>query len=156
MADDRDDDFQDQMNEGTLDEGQGTLFDRGKWYDNHWKGMPEYEHEDQTPFRSLFVHFANQQDFDEFMALLDQPATEKTKYVWYPELKHATFMNKRWIGSNGTEGHEHEWSRIEGFGDANRRYLCTVEGCGIEREGDPIETPALEDLAVAPDEEIKL
>lgn len=138
MADDRDDDFQDEMNEGSMevDDPQAMLFDRGKWYDNHWKGMPEYEHEDQTPFRSLQVHFASQRDFDEFMELVDQPATSKTKYIWYPELKHATFMNKRWIGANGTNEHEHEWSDVTSLDEKRQRFICTVEGCGAERLGD--------------------
>ena len=118
--------------------------------------MPEYEHEDQTPFRSLFVHFANQQDLDEFLALLDQPATEKTKYIWYPELKHATFMNKSWIGANYTDDHEHDLHDVTTYGETHRRFICTVEGCGAEREGDEIETPDLEDLAVDPNEELEL
>lgn len=90
------DDFQEQMEDQTLDDGQQLLFDKGKSWQNHWRGMPEYEHEDQTPFRSLLVHFASQQDLDEFLELVDQTVTERTKYIWYPELKHATFMNKRW------------------------------------------------------------
>ena len=100
------DNFQEQMEEQAEAEGQASLFDKGKSWQNHWQGMPEYEHEDQTPFRSLLVHFASQQDLDEFLALLDQTVTERTKYLWYPELKHATFMNKGWRGADRDDGVE--------------------------------------------------
>ncbi len=130
------DDFQDQMEDGSADEGQALLFDKGKSWQNHWKGMPEYLHEDQTPFRSLLVHFASQQDLDEFLALVDQTVTERTKYLWYPELKHATFMNKGWRGANGDDEHEHDWNEVTTLGETRRRYVCGVDDCDAEIELD--------------------
>ena len=132
------DDFQEQMEEQAEVEGQASLFDKGKSWQNHWQGMPEYEHEDQTPFRSLLVHFASQHELDEFLALVDQTVTERTKYLWYPELKHATFMNKGWRGANGDDEHEHEWSDVTSFGETRQRFVCTIEGCDVERLGDEL------------------
>lgn len=50
-----------------------------------WKGMPEFEQEDQTAFRRVVVHFASQQDVDSFAELVGQKLGEKTRAIWYPE-----------------------------------------------------------------------
>ena len=50
-----------------------------------WQGMPEFEQEDQTSFRRIVVHFANQQDVDSFAELVGQKFGEKTRAIWYPE-----------------------------------------------------------------------
>jgi hypothetical protein len=53
-------------------------------YEEAWKGMPEYESEDKTAFRTIYVHFDNQDSVDAFSKLIDQTITNKTKYLWYP------------------------------------------------------------------------
>jgi len=50
-----------------------------------WQGMPEFVQEDQTSFRRIVVHFANQQDVDSFAKLVGQKFGEKTRAIWYPE-----------------------------------------------------------------------
>ena len=50
-----------------------------------WQGMPEFEHEDLTAYKSLIVHFKAQEDVDAFSELVEQRLTEKTKAIWYPE-----------------------------------------------------------------------
>jgi len=54
-------------------------------YDAMWQGMPEFEQEEAGAFKSIRLHFQNQNDIDDFAELIDQPITEKTKYVWYPK-----------------------------------------------------------------------
>jgi len=63
---------------------------------DHWDGMPEFEHEDLTPWKSLIVHFKNQDDYDAFAALIEQPLTEKTRSVWHPAAEIGTYADKRY------------------------------------------------------------
>lgn len=58
---------------------------------DHWKGMPEFDSEDQQAFRTIKIHLANQEDLEDFAALLDQNITSETKYLWHPKLQ------KRWV-----------------------------------------------------------
>lgn len=50
-----------------------------------WVDMPEFGDEDQTSFRKIIVHFADQAAVDEFAKLLRQSLTDKTRSIWYPE-----------------------------------------------------------------------
>jgi hypothetical protein len=61
-----------------------------------WKGMPEYEHEDETSFRKIIVHFRNQADVDEFAKRLDHPLTDKTRSVWFPKMEDTVMRDKRY------------------------------------------------------------
>lgn len=63
----------------------------------HWKGMPEFEQNDNPPFRKLIISFRNQEDFDEFAEKLDQRVTDKTKSIWYPALDKEANSLLRWI-----------------------------------------------------------
>lgn len=49
-----------------------------------WEGMPEFNQEDKTAFRSLVVHFKDQAAVDAFAALVKQTLTEKTKSMRFP------------------------------------------------------------------------
>jgi hypothetical protein len=49
-----------------------------------WFDMPEFEHGEKAAFRSVMVHFNDQQAVDQFAALLEVTVTAKTKYVWFP------------------------------------------------------------------------
>jgi hypothetical protein len=52
-----------------------------------WNGMPEFDQADATAFRTIKIHFATQAAVDAFAALLDQPVTDKTRYLWYPRVE---------------------------------------------------------------------
>ena len=67
-----------------------------------WVGMPEFEQKDNPPFKTLYLHFRNKQDFDEFRikyASVDdeQTITDKTKSMWYPHLDKDENSLKRWF-----------------------------------------------------------
>ena len=67
-----------------------------------WVGMPEFEQKDNPPFKTMYLHFRNKQDFDEFRtkyAMVDdeQTITEKTKSMWYPHLDKDENSLKRWF-----------------------------------------------------------
>lgn len=52
--------------------------------EKEWDGMPEFQQEDKTPFRSLIVHFADENGAKEFFDLIGQEDKEKTKSIWFP------------------------------------------------------------------------
>lgn len=50
-----------------------------------WKGMPEFNQEDQLAWKSVRVNFRNAEDMKKFIELVGQAMTEKTRSIWYPE-----------------------------------------------------------------------
>ena len=62
-----------------------------------WEGMPEYENEDLTSFKTIIVHFRNKEDIKQFSELMKQKITEKTKSLWHPKLEKEVFVNKSYI-----------------------------------------------------------
>jgi hypothetical protein len=52
-----------------------------------WENMPEFNQENQLAKRTLLVHFYNDADVQEFAELIEQPITDKTKYVYYPRIE---------------------------------------------------------------------
>lgn len=67
-----------------------------RWQD-HWRDMPEFENEENKSFKKLIVHFRTKQDYDDFVKLLNQSMTDKTKSIWYPELDKDENSLKRWV-----------------------------------------------------------
>ena len=70
-----------------------------------WVGMPEYHQEDQTPYQSVYVHFANQADVDAFAKLIGQKITfsERGRYItdlWFPPAQLKIASDKRWVDEN--------------------------------------------------------
>jgi hypothetical protein len=59
-----------------------------------WEGMPEFDQKDKTAFRSLTVHFKDQSCVDAFFAKIGHAFTEKTRYIWYPEIEIETYADK--------------------------------------------------------------
>lgn len=53
---------------------------------NAWRGMPEFNQPEAGPFRTITVHFKDQAAVDAFAELIGQTLTDKTKWVWYPEV----------------------------------------------------------------------
>jgi hypothetical protein len=67
-----------------------------------WVGMPEFEQKDNPSYKTIYLHFRNKQDFDEFRkkyASIDdeQTITDKTKSMWYPHLDKDENTLKRWF-----------------------------------------------------------
>ena len=67
-----------------------------------WVGMPEFEQKDNPPFKTIYLHFRNKQDFDEFRTKYasvddEQTITDKTKSMWYPHLDKDENSLKRWF-----------------------------------------------------------
>ena len=49
-----------------------------------WEGMPEFDQDNKT-YRTIFVHFLDESAIKKFEELMQQPITDKTKYIWYPQ-----------------------------------------------------------------------
>jgi hypothetical protein len=46
--------------------------------------MPEYAHEDKTAFRTLPVHFRDQEAVDAFAERVGLTITPHTRFLWFP------------------------------------------------------------------------
>jgi len=66
-------------------------------YDKEWQGMPEFEQKDLTSAYQIIVHLASLEDLRAFAELVGQNITEKTRFIWYPEMEERRFMDKRYI-----------------------------------------------------------
>lgn len=65
-----------------------------------WVGMPEFNQEDKTSFRSFPVHFKDQEAVDQFAALINQKITDKTRYVWFPEIEIDRMADKEYVSED--------------------------------------------------------
>lgn len=63
-------------------------------HDEHWQDMPAFDHDDQSPFRSLTINFVSQDSMDKFFQLIKQDYTDKTKYIWYPKIEKNVIKDK--------------------------------------------------------------
>jgi len=52
-----------------------------------WTGMPEFINNDLSPKRQLIVSFKTDEDVQLFARFINQNITDKTKSLWYPEVK---------------------------------------------------------------------
>lgn len=66
----------------------------------HWNDMPEFDQPDARAFRSIIVHFASQDAVDAFAKLTERTFTEKTKFMWYPQIEIETYADKRYVSVN--------------------------------------------------------
>lgn len=87
------------MSEVTLDEFievEGQKEDEDDWK-KYWVGMPEYNDGKEKKFKSLTVHFLTEDDFNEFVKLMNQTITDKTKFIYYPAREKDANSLNRWI-----------------------------------------------------------
>lgn len=66
--------------------------------EREWKGMPEFSQKDKRAFRTIPVHFKDQEAVDEFAKLIKQKITAKTRFVWFPEIEIERYSDKRYVG----------------------------------------------------------
>lgn len=61
---------------------------------DEWKDMPEYQHEDMRPWKSIAVHFRNEEDLIDFARLVDQDLKPSTSNMWHPRLQRISEQDK--------------------------------------------------------------
>lgn len=67
-----------------------------------WRNMPAYQQDAKAPYRTLIVHFRNEEDVQDFIQKYqtidpDQVISPKTKSLWYPHLNKDENSLKRWF-----------------------------------------------------------
>ena len=70
------------------------LPDRGM---EEWAGMPEYISNNLKPFQTIKVHFERVEHRILFANLIGQTLTDKTPYVWYPEMQEMGTAHLRYV-----------------------------------------------------------
>ena len=70
----------------TKKEKQINLFNESvaEDWEKEWKEMPEFNQEDVGSYRQLIISFRNKKDLDEFLKIINQRITNKTKSIWFP------------------------------------------------------------------------
>lgn len=61
-----------------------------------WKGMPEFDQQDKTAFRSIVVHFKDEDAVREFVEKLGVDVSAKARFLWYPRIEIERFADKRY------------------------------------------------------------
>lgn len=83
-----------------LGDAQPNLFGHGEWWEDYWRGMPEFVQEDLAPRHSIQVDFATRSDVDAFAKLVGQtitPTGKRTRCVWYPETEIGRMSGRRYV-----------------------------------------------------------
>ena len=70
-----------------MSDEQPLLFEKGEWWDEHWRGMPEFNQPEKEPFAIITVRFRNQEDLDDFAKRLGQELNRNSQSTWHPELR---------------------------------------------------------------------
>ena len=73
------------------------LFKTDESWKKYWKGMPEFNQEDLTPYKSIYVHFENEKDMQEFSKLVGQKILVTTQSIWYPKAKIGKISDKIYV-----------------------------------------------------------
>lgn len=77
-----------------------NLYGHGEWWEEHWRGMPEFDQRDLTPEHSIEVGFVSEKHLEEFEQKLGQRIpnyTKRTTSVWHPEAEIGRFADKRYV-----------------------------------------------------------
>lgn len=56
-----------------------------EFFEQEWRGMPEFVQENLMPFKTVMIHFENQENVLKFSELIKQKITNLTKSLWYPK-----------------------------------------------------------------------
>jgi hypothetical protein len=92
---------------------QPALFEKGEWWHDYWKGMPEFVQEDLAPVKTIYVHFETKEDYQAFAQLVGQSLTMNTRSIWYPEAEIGRTFNKRYIDAPPPEELDEDIEVIE-------------------------------------------
>lgn len=65
-----------------------------------WQGMPEFEQEDAASFKTISVHFLNEDDYKAFAQLIGQTLTMATRSIFFPEKSKDRVSDKAWISES--------------------------------------------------------
>jgi len=76
---------------------QAALLNKRDNPNEHWVGMPEFEQNDLTAWKSVILHFKTKADLEKFARLLNQTITEHTRSIWYPPAEIGRYADKAYV-----------------------------------------------------------
>jgi hypothetical protein len=76
------------------------LFETTDIYQEHWQDMPEFMQENLMPWKTVYVHFRNLEDMQDFQALIGQRFNFETKFIWYPQAKPFEAKKYRYVDAD--------------------------------------------------------
>jgi hypothetical protein len=71
--------------------------------ESEWQGMPAYSQDNLMPWKTVKVHFENEDDLKAFAALVAQPLTTQTRYIWHPRQEITPMSGAVQYGSDTDE-----------------------------------------------------
>lgn len=71
-----------------------------------WRDMPEFEMEDLTSYRKIYVHFRNEEDIQKFAELVGQKISPKQKSLWFPYMPPRRYADKIYVDEEKTNGND--------------------------------------------------
>jgi ParB-like nuclease domain len=77
----------------------GTLFGSPVDANGEWTGMPDYSQPDKMAWRTIVVHFNDQQAVDDFARIIGQDISEKTRYVWHPRVERERLAGQHYVAA---------------------------------------------------------
>lgn len=76
-------------------EGNTDLYTSANAFDE-WKEMPEFDHENKKPYRTLYIHFYEEDEVQQFSKLINQQITNKTKFLYIPPIEKKVMKDKEY------------------------------------------------------------
>lgn len=67
--------------------------------DSEWVDMPEFNQDDLLAVRKITINFRSQNDVVQFAEFINQQITDKTRWLWYPELERAVLKDKAYTNN---------------------------------------------------------
>jgi ParB-like nuclease domain len=77
----------------------GTLFGTAVDASGEWIGMPDYQQHDKMAWRTIIVHFNDQQAVEDFARIIGQNISEKTRYVWHPKAERDRLADQHYVAA---------------------------------------------------------
>ncbi len=68
--------------------------------DAEWQGMPEFHQDDSDYYRTIYIHFDDEEAVQSFAKLMGQQILEKTKSLHYPELQQEKTTHLRYMSDS--------------------------------------------------------
>jgi hypothetical protein len=76
-----------------------TLFDKDeifRWKE-YWNNFPEFSQDDLKVFKQLIVSFATEEDFRDFVKLINSKIKYSTKSIWFPHRENHNAIDYLWV-----------------------------------------------------------
>lgn len=68
-----------------------------------WEGMPHYDQEDNTPDRSITVHFRDRQNVQTFAELINIPISDKARSIYFPREERQDLTGVHYVGGDDAD-----------------------------------------------------